>query len=694
MDEQQSVSESVETSSICEEERARKLFQACDGDGDGYIDSRDLLTICRQLNLEDSVDDLMKELGADKSGRISFDEFVRRRLELRTEINALRVHIYDPLPEYLPTSSDNSLGALSGGKHESWEFDSGARDLSPEPNSVRMQNLLQTGGSANSGNLLHLANKLHLAALKSLKTEISDLTKQLQLANEKNDILETSINQIKVTTEIDIKQKYEERITELHSVIAELARKLQVQRSQVITEEIEESQSEIDAQSIETSSFIQESIVLSKEGDCEACFNDHETKTDTICKDVHTKLALKEEELKKTRHNLKEVTDEKEELLLKLQDTESSFSSGPMSPSRLLMETSKLAEKVKLQKLIEDSAEVNLEGTSICQKAIAERLASAAISDCSLLESGDKEVLKCQVEQLQTRLDHVRAQMAVLELMFEQSAAQTDKIYLLLGKYESNMIALKLEVETGEEIMNCYSSLLSIYDGSANEEEKAMKDEIIELLHNLDEEKKKIGSTVVALESYHCEEETIKPRSRNQVTRIDLEMAVLVQELMGIREEKSELQERYVTLQKHNCELEKRLAECEERSKIDSDTIQALEQQLSSEDFDSNVSVNVKLQKQLKDITTAYQLATRNSDTRHKQNITLIEKLRNENTTLERNLERAKRKSQSRLKKLESEIEIMVSTHTLQVNILKERIAVLESTIMNNEITKRNETTL
>lgn len=46
------------------------------------------------------------------------------------------------------------------------------------------------------------------------------------------------------------------------------------------------------------------------------------------------------------------------------------------------------------------------------------------------------------------------------------------RLYLILGKYESNMIALKLEVETGEEIMNCYSSLLSIYDGSANEDEK------------------------------------------------------------------------------------------------------------------------------------------------------------------------------------------------------------------------------
>jgi len=159
-----------------------------------------------------------------------------------------------------------------------------------------------------------------------------------------------------------------------------------------------------------------------------------------------------------------------------------------------------------------------------------------------------------------------------------------------------------------------------------------MKDEIIALLHNLDEEKKKIGSTVVALESYHCEEDTPKPRSHNQVTRIDLEMAVLVQELMGIREEKCELQERYAALKKHNCDLEKRLAECEERSAIDLDTIRALERQLSTEDYDSTAGVNVKLQKQLKDITTTYQLAVRNSETKHKQNIALIEKLRSENT--------------------------------------------------------------
>lgn len=29
---------SEETNSVCDEERTRKLFQACDTDGDGYID--------------------------------------------------------------------------------------------------------------------------------------------------------------------------------------------------------------------------------------------------------------------------------------------------------------------------------------------------------------------------------------------------------------------------------------------------------------------------------------------------------------------------------------------------------------------------------------------------------------------------------------------------------------------------------
>lgn len=61
--------------------------------------------------------------------------------------------------------------------------------------------------------------------------------------------------------------------------------------------------------------LIMEKILFFK-GD-NAVYDDHETKK-RVYHDVHTELALKEEELKKTRQILKEVTDEKEDLLMKV----------------------------------------------------------------------------------------------------------------------------------------------------------------------------------------------------------------------------------------------------------------------------------------------------------------------------------------------------------------------------------------
>ncbi|XP_049785034.1 colorectal mutant cancer protein isoform X1 [Schistocerca cancellata] len=240
---------SEDASSLCDEDRVRKLFQACDGDGDGYIDSQDLLTVCRELNLEDSLEELMRELGADDQGRISYQEFLRRRLALRPEIDALRGHTAAGARDYLPASSDNSLGAASAGKHESWEFDSGARDLSPEPHTL--QKLVEAaGGSLTAGSpasMLDLANKLHLAALASLKGEILDLSNRLHTVTQERDLLEKTLNKtqlekLRLVAETEERaelqaQRYEERLTELHSVIAELTRKIERQRSLVIREE-------------------------------------------------------------------------------------------------------------------------------------------------------------------------------------------------------------------------------------------------------------------------------------------------------------------------------------------------------------------------------------------------------------------------------------------------------------------------
>lgn len=65
-------------------------------------------------------------------------------------------------------------GGASAGKHESWEFDSGARDLSPEPNTL--QRLVEAAGGSitatNTASLLQLANKVNLIKIRQTSKNI------------------------------------------------------------------------------------------------------------------------------------------------------------------------------------------------------------------------------------------------------------------------------------------------------------------------------------------------------------------------------------------------------------------------------------------------------------------------------------------------------------------------------------------
>eukprot|EP00057_Strongylocentrotus_purpuratus_P024206 XP_011678680.1 PREDICTED: uncharacterized protein LOC105445176 [Strongylocentrotus purpuratus] len=152
--------------------------------------------MCRELNMEDSVHDLMVQLGADRHGRISFEEFLRCQQKLQGEIRSVTESSPARPPDHhrgsmssadelyqdrlqragspkmgsnsslprsghlgsWPASSDNSLGASSTAR-DSWERDSGARDLtSPEPGTF-LQKLMDSATAAGGGaNFLELAN--------------------------------------------------------------------------------------------------------------------------------------------------------------------------------------------------------------------------------------------------------------------------------------------------------------------------------------------------------------------------------------------------------------------------------------------------------------------------------------------------------------------------------------------------------
>ncbi|KAL0965523.1 hypothetical protein UPYG_G00282430 [Umbra pygmaea] len=293
---------SSDTSSTGEEERMRRLFQTCDGDGDGFINRNDLLMVCRQLNMEGSVAEIMGQLGADERGKISFEDFTRCRMQLVNEIRKEECELYHcsrhsetrKLREHISSwqmSSENSLGALSGAR-ESWEYDSGAQDLQSsdiQPQQTDIQNhpailqkfleqpgtlqdqqaalhklLAQTSGRCAplGGKYLDLANTLHLAALASLKGDVLELNKRLVQTEREREQLEKRLakaqfEQSHLMREHEDTQerttlRYEERITELHSIIAELNKKMDLLQGTSIREEDEfsELRSELSQQEV------------------------------------------------------------------------------------------------------------------------------------------------------------------------------------------------------------------------------------------------------------------------------------------------------------------------------------------------------------------------------------------------------------------------------------------------------------
>ncbi|XP_074788763.1 colorectal mutant cancer protein isoform X2 [Athene noctua] len=241
--------------------------------------------VCRQLNMEESVVEIMHQLGADENGKISFQDFSQCRMELVQEIRKKEVELSvksddsckkeklrDRIASW-PTSSNNSLGALSGAR-ESWEYDSGARDLqSPDLQShFTLQKAMEYGGSSVTqqaalqrllaqasnfsssvgGSYVELANTLHLAALASLKGDIVELNKRLQQTERERDLLEKKLAKAQceqshlMREHEDVQERttlrYEERITELHSIIAELNKKIDRLQGTTIREEDEYSE--------------------------------------------------------------------------------------------------------------------------------------------------------------------------------------------------------------------------------------------------------------------------------------------------------------------------------------------------------------------------------------------------------------------------------------------------------------------
>ncbi|GLG94549.1 Uncharacterized protein GBIM_01746 [Gryllus bimaculatus] len=843
-------------SSICEEERVRKLFQACDGDGDGFIDSQDLRNMCRELNLEHSLEELMRELGADELGRVSFEEFLRCRLALRPEVDAApprpaplpgparsrRAAMRQPAvpppplepppapaapappppphhqqqqlqrhratPEYLPTGSDHSLGAASAGKHESWEFDSGARDLSPEPHAL--QKIVEAAGSSlgagSSSGMFELANKLHLAALTSLKGEILDLSNRLHSVTQERDLLEERLTKAQVEVQA---QRYEERINELHSVIAELRRSLErrratsIQEDDVISENAalrnavgstanlaEAEQHQVgcyndetqhppgesaanadssercedvipgvgDAADVETTAA-QEACTLTPPGSC--CDDSaplEEGERGDFGRKKHRGRGSPEAHLH--HHHLRERS----------------------LPSNVV--TCSLAEELAMACGSTGSGpDHGRSPRKVSHTPVAESLVSELrAADAAELARGGELAARHEVEreQLSARLEHARAQNRVLALALEESRAQNERLILLVGKYESNATALRLALGYSDRAIEAYDVLVALleselglllascrslglasfglhaadaapfnnvlvseevsldgidkasllkkardnryaaetvarhvlarletvavgmpaapwedYSHAASEgewgqaEERRLRDHIV----RLKTERATVRGTVLELESCHVEPPGACVTLAD-ACKLDLETAVLMQELMAVREERAELRARLFLMEKDKAALDLRLGAQE----LQLQQLQAQLQDLqpsthhlhqrsgSLEGEQSSPSEEAsrreaRLRERMQGLVATLEKVSKNSEMRHQQSADLINDLKHANSALLQTLDRSKKKYQSRIKKLEQRMLDMAERHAHEVRGLKQRVADLENEV-------------
>lgn len=263
------------------------------------------------------------------------------------------------------------------------------------------------------------------------------------------------------------------------------------------------------------------------------------------------------------------------------------------------MPIAKMAERVRLRRTIEEH---HIPGTdlmnssAICTTEIAEHLVSDFLqSDVEIV--GGSEAVQNELHRLHRRIEQVRIQNSVLSFTLAESKANCNHLYLLCGKYESNAVALHQALNCSDRAIEAYDVMLALLesrlgilegggDVGSDESRKAAEAVAKHLMDRLDSEKNLHGTslgpwheaivisaqsaenatpwtdaddqrlrghvsklkgqraciqnTVVTLESPFCDIEDDKKISGESNSRLDLETAVLMQEVMSMREELSE----------------------------------------------------------------------------------------------------------------------------------------------------------
>ncbi|GFT60433.1 colorectal mutant cancer protein [Trichonephila clavipes] len=239
------------------------------------------------------------------------------------------------------------------------------------------------------------------------------------------------------------------------------------------------------------------------------------------------------------------------------------------------------------------------------------------------------------------------------------------------------------------------SSVSSSCDGGefSKADERRLRDYITQLKND----RSAVRTTVVELESVYVDPTSKDPPPIIDAQKLDLENAVLMQELMAIKEEKAEFKAQVYLLEKEKTSLELQLnsREAQEQAYLvqiehfkselqeQAEVIEKLKSSnsnkktLNIDESEATEKVN-KLKARIQELVQTIEKVTKNSEMSAQQSVEFVNDLKRTNSALVIAFEKAKKKQQTKVKKLELQMSSLTERHNAQVRMLKQRIAMLE----------------
>ncbi|KAG0714225.1 Colorectal mutant cancer protein [Chionoecetes opilio] len=467
----------------------------------------------------------------------------------------------------------------------------------------------------------------------------------------------------------------------------------------------------------------------------------------------------------------------------------------------------RLAERVRLRRAESGDQRITgseLSSVGVWTTAVAEQLVAGVQEESDAQELyhalataggalAPHERLKefeVEIERLHARIDHLKAQNDVLAVTLSESKSHCDHLSIMMGKHESNSVALQLAVSNLDQTIEAYEVYVALLEseiglllasckaagvgvkggGSGNTstgwsiseqedrvalvkraqeqrrstenvarhllsrlerfgnhpsdpeiwsetgtsnntsntsstssgvdsdvsrgEEQRLRDTI----NKLKDERGHVSASLMPLESLHIDPLTKHyPLSLQDAHKLDLENAVLMQELTAMREDRAELRAQVYLMEREKAGLELRVGTYEAQAAAYCATIDHLKSELGQhrpsgnqekEDGDSGVDSSPEImealrrERQLKsrvqDLVTTLEKVTKNSEARHMQSQEFINDLKKANGALLTAVDRLKKKYALKVKRMEQQMMGMVDRHAHQVRVLKQKIAVYE----------------